>query len=469
MPRDSRMQLSLYNTRTRAKEPWMPLDPNEIKMYVCGPTVYAPPHIGNGRPIVVFDLLYRLLKLDYQKVTYVRNITDIDDKINQKALETGRSIQDITTETTQYFHQTCDYLGALPPTIEPRATDHIAEITHMIQKLIEKEYAYENQGHVLFRVHKFKEYGQLSRKNQDELLAGARIDIAPYKENAEDFVLWKPSTPPTPGWNGPFGYGRPGWHIECSAMSSKHLGETFDIHGGGIDLVFPHHENEIAQSTACHDKLMANVWMHNGHLSVNGQKMSKSLGNVVIIQDLMHKIHGQVVRWALLASHYRQPLDWTPELLQQSQAALNRLYTAVESLPEAEWSLELDKTKVDSQVLTALCDDLNTPLAIKHLHELAHNINTTLTDDNKTQLQKTLLYSARLMGFLTLTPHEWFRKSLSSDAISEVEIQQYLEQRKAAKLAKDFKTADDIRDILKSRGVIIKDTPKGQEWQRESV
>lgn len=461
------MQLSLYNTRTKAKEAWNPLNPEDVKMYVCGPTVYAPPHIGNGRPIVVFDLLYRVLKLQYPQVTYVRNITDVDDKINQKALETGRLIQDITAETIQYFHQTCEYLGALPPTVEPRVTDHIAEIIQMIQQLIEKEYAYESQGHVLFRVHKFKGYGQLSRKNQDELLAGARIDVAPYKENAEDFVLWKPSIAPTPGWDSPFGYGRPGWHIECSAMSAKHLGETFDIHGGGIDLVFPHHENEVAQSTACHDKLMANIWMHNGHLSVNGQKMSKSLGNVVIIQDLMHKIPGQVVRWALLGSHYRQPLDWTSELVHQAQAALSRLYTAVESLPKEEWESELDKTKIDTEVLNALYDDLNTPLAIKRLHELAHDINTALSEDNKIHLQKVLLHSAHLIGFLTITPNEWFRGSISSSAISETEVQEYLEQRKAAKIAKDFKAADAIRDMLKSKGIIIKDTPNGQEWRRE--
>jgi cysteinyl-tRNA synthetase len=461
------MQISLYNTRTRTKESWKPINPADIKIYVCGPTVYAPPHIGNGRPIVVFDLLYRLLNLHYPKVTYVRNITDVDDKINQKALETGRSIQDITTETIHFFHQTCEYLGARSPTVEPRVTDHISEIIQMIQRLIEKDYAYENQGHVLFRVHKFKEYGQLSRKNQDELLAGARIEIAPYKENAEDFVLWKPSIAPTPGWDSPFGYGRPGWHIECSAMSAKHLGETFDIHGGGIDLVFPHHENEIAQSTACHDKLMANVWMHNGHLSVNGQKMSKSLGNVVIIQDLMHQIHGQVVRWALLGSHYRQPLDWTQELVHQSTAALNRLYTAVESLPYTEWEAEVDKTYIDEEILRALCDDLNTPLVAKRLHEIAHNINTALSEDNKTYLQKILLNSARIIGFLTITPHEWFRGSLSSTAITEEEIQKYLEQRNIAKIAKDFKTADAIRDTLKSKGIVIKDTPNGQEWQRE--
>lgn len=461
------MTLQLYNTRTRTKAFFVPIDPLHIQMYVCGPTVYAPPHIGNGRPVVVFDLLFRLLQAAYPKVTYVRNITDVDDKISQRALETGRSIQDITVETTAYFHETCAYLGALSPTVEPRVTGHIPEIIQMIQTLVDKGFAYEKEGHVLYRVHKFADYGQLSRKNQDELLAGARVEVAPYKENAEDFVLWKPSTAPTPGWESPFGYGRPGWHIECSAMSSKHLGETFDIHGGGIDLVFPHHENEIAQSTACHDAPMANVWMHNGHLSVNGQKMSKSVGNVIIIQDLMHTLNGQIVRWGLLSSQYRQPLDWTQELVQNSHAALNRLYTALETLSDELWTpLSIDCQNIDTVVLSALQDDLNTPAAFARLHELVHAINTAVNAQDKFQLQTILLNTARFMGFLTVSANEWFRGALSIDAISESEIQDYLDQRQAAKLAKDFKTADDIRDTLRSKGVIIKDTPTGQEWQR---
>lgn len=460
------MTLHLYNTSTRTKALFVPIDPAHIQMYVCGPTVYAPPHIGNGRPVVVFDLLFRVLQMMYPRVTYVRNITDVDDKINQRALETGRSIQDITTETTGYFHETCAYLGALSPTIEPRVTGHIPEIIQMIQTLIDKGFAYEKEGHVLYCVHKFADYGQLSRKNQDELLAGARVEVAPYKESAEDFVLWKPSTEPTPGWDSPFGYGRPGWHIECSAMSSKHLGETFDIHGGGIDLVFPHHENEIAQSTACHDVPMANVWMHNGHLSVNGQKMSKSLGNVIIIQDLIQSLNGQIVRWGLLSSQYRQPLDWTPELVQTSHAALNRLYTALETAPAELWTAPAGSKGVDIEVLNALQDDLNTPAAFARLHELVHAVNTATHAKDKLQLQVTLLNTARFMGFLTVSADEWFRGALSTDAISESEIQDYLNQRQAAKVAKDFKAADEVRDILKSKGVIIKDTPAGQEWRR---
>jgi cysteinyl-tRNA synthetase len=462
------MTLRLYNTMTRIKQMFQPLDPSHLKMYVCGPTVYAPPHIGNGRPVVVFDLLYRLLQQLYPKVTYVRNITDVDDKINQKALETGRSIQDITTETTHYFHKTCSYLEAVLPTIEPRVTEHIPDIITMIQCLIDKGYAYVNSGHVLYRVHHFKQYGTLSKKNQDELLAGARVDIAPYKENPEDFVLWKPSEPPTPGWESPFGYGRPGWHIECSAMSAKHLGKTFDIHGGGIDLVFPHHENEIAQSCASHDAPMANVWMHNGHLTVNGQKMAKSLGNVIIIQDLMHEVSGQVVRWALLSSHYRQPLDWTTALIKQSHAALNRVYTALESLSHIYWDEPLSKLLLDSAVLEALKDDLNTPLAFKRLHDLVHHIHTAATPDEQMKYQLALLHTLRFMGFLTVTAEQWFRSSDSESDLTESDIQRYIEQRAQAKAEKDFKAADAIRDVLKSKGVVLKDTPSGTTWHRET-
>lgn len=463
------MTLYLYNTYSRTKQAFIPMEPQHVKMYVCGPTVYAPPHIGNGRPIVVFDLLYRLLQHFYPKVTYVRNITDVDDKINQASLEAGRSIEEITAKTIAYFNDTCAYLGALPPSVEPRVTQHIEEIISMIQQLIKKDYAYEKEGHVLYRVHKFGAYGQLSRKNQDELIAGARVDVAPYKENPEDFVLWKPSISQTPGWESPFGYGRPGWHIECSAMSAKHLGETFDIHGGGIDLVFPHHENEIAQSVACHGLPMADVWMHNGHLTVNGQKMSKSLGNVIIIQDLSAHTQGQTVRWALLSSHYRQPLDWTQELIQQSQVALNRMYTALESLPVDLWSSSCNKDYLDPEVLNALQDDLNTPLAFKRLHELVHNINTALTADEKLFAQKTLLNTGIFMGFFSISADEWFRASLLESNITEEEVKQYLEQRQAAKLRKDFKMADEIRALLKSKGIIIKDTAEGQQWQREAL
>ncbi len=461
------MALKVYNTLNRKKEIFQPRHSSHIKMYVCGPTVYAPPHIGNGRPVVVFDVLFRLLQLLYPKVTYVRNITDVDDKINEKALQTERSIAEITEETTKFFHETCAYLGALSPSVEPRVTGHMSEIISMIQTLLDKGYAYEKDGHVLYRVHKFSAYGKLSRKNQDELKAGARIEIAPYKENASDFVLWKPSTLPTPGWDSPFGYGRPGWHIECSAMSAKHLGKTFDIHGGGIDLVFPHHENELAQSAACHDAAMANFWMHNGHLSVEGQKMSKSLGNVIIIQDLIGKVPGQVVRWGLLSSHYRQPLDWTAELEQQSYAALNRIYTALNTLHVSDWESDVELQNISEGVLTALQDDLNTPLVFKYLHDLVHTINTAENEADKYAAQKILLNSAKFMGLLRESSDDWFRGQISEGGITEAEINKLLEFRRLAKQNKDFQKADLIRDQLKSEGVSIKDTLEGQEWRRE--
>lgn len=461
------MTLMLYNTFTKTKQAFTPLNPETVTMYVCGPTVYAPPHIGNGRPVVVFDVLFRLLRLLYPSVTYVRNITDVDDKINQQAMDSGQSIFDITTKTTALFHETCAYLGALSPTVEPRVTGHMDDIIRMIQTLVDKGYAYQRDGHVLYRVHRFADYGQLSRKNQDELLAGARVEIAPYKENAGDFVLWKPSMDATPGWQSPFGYGRPGWHIECSAMSARHLGPTFDIHGGGIDLVFPHHENEIAQSTACHDAPMANVWMHNGHLSVNGQKMSKSLGNVIIIQDLIHQLNGQVVRWGLLSSHYRQPLDWTPDFVHQSRSAINRVYSALESFPAAQWQGAISTDMIAPQVLDALNDDLNTPAAFMHLYELVHAINTAATPDEKYKLQLTLLRTCQFLGFLSDTPQEWFRGDLAGCDLSEAEIEDQLAQRQAARDTKDFKKSDQIRDFLKSKGISIKDTPQGQTWHRD--
>lgn len=462
------MDIYLYNTFTREKAKFKPLDKNHIKMYVCGPTVYAPPHIGNGRPVVVFDVLFRLLNAVYPNVTYVRNITDVDDKINQQALEEGKPIESITSETIKCFNETCAYLGSLTPSVEPRVTQHMSEIINMISKLIEKEYAYERDGHVLYRVHKFAGYGNLSRKNQDELIAGARVDVAPYKENPEDFVLWKPSVSPTPGWDSPFGFGRPGWHIECSAMSETHLGDTFDIHGGGIDLVFPHHENEIAQSVACHDAPMANVWMHNGHLSVEGKKMSKSLGNVIIIQDLMHNIKGQVVRFALLSSHYRQPLDWTHELVAQSQAAINRMYTALKDLDVVEWDKPLMLENVQADALVALQDDLNTPLVFKHMHDLVKQVNTATADD-KYAAQVRLLHTGKLLGFFSVLPTEWFQATAIEDAEFLARVEALLAQRLEAKERKDFVAADNVRDALKAMGVRVIDTPKGQEWQREDA
>lgn len=462
------MAIHLHNTLTREKSIFKPIDDQHVKMYVCGPTVYAPPHIGNGRPVVVFDVLFRLLRLVHPQVTYVRNITDVDDKINQKALDLGRSISEITSETVAHFNETCEYLGALKPSVEPRVTEHMSEIINMIHTLIKKGYAYEKNGHVLYRVNRFEDYGKLSRKNQDELLAGARVEVAPYKENPEDFVLWKPSDNKTPGWDSPFGFGRPGWHIECSAMSETHLGDTFDIHGGGIDLVFPHHENEIAQSVACHDAPMANVWMHNGHLSVEGKKMSKSLGNVIIIQDLMHEIKGQVVRFALLSSHYRQPLDWTQELVAQSQTVMNRMYTALKGLDASEWGKPLALENIQADALAALKDDLNTPLVFKCLHDLVKQVNTS-EGAQKRHAQLVLLNTGKLLGFFEQTPEEWFNVAGADNVDFAKLVEELLAKRLEAKQAKDFAAADAVRDELKAMGVKVVDTPGGQEWYREEI
>lgn len=452
------MTLKIYNTYTRRKEDFVPIDPNHVRMYVCGPTVYAPPHIGNGRPVVVFDVLYRLLKYLYPNVTYVRNITDVDDKINAQAQETGQPIHEITSKVIKLFHETCHHLGSLSPTIEPKATDHIQDILNMISTLIEKGYAYAKDGHVLFRVANFKEYGKLSKKNTEELLAGARVEVAPYKENAGDFVLWKPSDESLPGWDSPYGRGRPGWHIECSAMSARHLGKTFDIHGGGIDLVFPHHENEIAQSSACHDATMANVWMHNGHLTVEGQKMSKSIGNVIILQDILQKVPGQVIRLALLSSHYRQPLDWTHSLVEQTTKTFDKFGRALSDLPEEEWKKD---HPIDEAVLNALQDDLNTPLVFSRLHQIASDIMKAEWKDRR-GLQRKLLGSLNILGFFEEpTDRNSEEKAL---AIGVDEIENLLQDRLAARKNKDFKESDRIRDYLLEMGVVVKDTPQGQEW-----
>lgn len=323
------MPLILYNTLTRQKEPFVPLNPQKVRLYVCGPTVYDFAHIGNARPYVIFDILSRLLRTLYPKVTYVRNITDIDDKIIKAAQEKKEKIYDLTERTTHYFHEDMKAIGNLPPDEEPHATAHVAEMISSIKILIEKKHAYENDNHVLFSVKSFSKYGQLSRCNHDEMIAGARVEVAPYKRDPEDFILWKPSEDEVPGWESPWGRGRPGWHIECSAMALKYLGETFDIHGGGQDLIFPHHENEIAQSQACFGpQTFARVWLHNGMLTVNGEKMSKSLGNFLTIHQLLEKIPGELIRFILLSSHYRQPLDWNEQIVLQSRQGLDRLYNA---------------------------------------------------------------------------------------------------------------------------------------------
>src|ERR1043166_2682734 len=443
------MPLELYNTLSRTREKFAPIDAKHVRMYVCGPTVYDFAHLGNARPVVVFDLLYRLLKKLYPRVIYVRNITDIDDKIMVKSKETGEAIDSITTRTTEAYHEDMAALHALPPDIEPRATQHIPHMLKMIADLIAKDHAYVAEGHVLFNVPSMPEYGQLSRRSRGELIAGARVDVAPYKKDAADFVLWKPSSPDQPGWDSPYGRGRPGWHIECSAMAEAHLGETFDIHGGGLDLVFPHHEKENAQSCCAHEgKPLPKIWMHNGFLTINSDKMSKSLGNFFTVRQLLGQAPGEALRLALLSAHYRQPLDFSPESLQQAKGALDSWYGALRNHAGASPA----GAHIPQEFLAALEDDLNTPTAIALLHEYAGRLNK----DKSGEARGALLSAAHLAGFLTQYPEKWFQGG-GAGGMEDAEIETQIAARNAARKNKDFKEADRIRDALLAKGIALED------------
>ena len=457
------MTLSLYNTRTRQKEPFAPLQPGRVTMYVCGPTVYSFPHIGNARPAVVFDVLARLLRTRYQ-LTYARNITDIDDKINRAAAEEGVPIGEIAARYATAYHADMRALGVLPPDIEPRATEHLASIIRMISGLIDSGHAYTAEGHVLFRVASYADYGALSRRDQRELLAGARVEVAPYKEGAGDFVLWKPSTPDLPGWDSPWGRGRPGWHIECSAMVAEHLGPTIDIHGGGNDLIFPHHENEIAQSSCANGgALFARYWLHNGFVNVDHTKMSKSLGNVLLVRNLLEQAPGEAIRLALLAAHYRQPLDWTSEVLPEAQRKLDRLYGALRDV-EGWQALE---SAPDPDFIAALDDDLNTPQALAVLFNLARDANRSIDPAERAALAARLRASAALLGLLGTDPNAWFMTEVS-DGLSAEQIETMLAARRAARASRDFRLADQIRDELVEAGILIEDGAEGTRWRRSA-
>jgi cysteinyl-tRNA synthetase len=458
------MSLYLHNTATRRKDQFVPLDPQKVGMYVCGPTVYDRAHIGNARPVVVFDTLYRLLKRLYPSVTYVRNITDVDDRINARAKEAGEPISALTARTTEFYHADMGALNALPPDIEPRATAHIPQMLEMMAQLIKDGHAYEAEGHVLFSVSSMKDYGALSGRSMDEMIAGARVEVAPYKRDPGDFVLWKPSTDDLPGWDSPYGRGRPGWHIECSAMAREYLGVTFDIHGGGHDLIFPHHENERAQSECANHKPFARYWMHNGHLQVEGEKMSKSLGNFFTVEDLLATAPGEAIRLTLLSTHYRQPMDWTAEGLKQARAAMDRFYLAlraVEDVP-AEAAEELP-----AEVQAALEDDLNTPLAISHLHELAGNLNKAKSIDEKIALKSALLAAGDVLGILQQPLESWFRWTpAAGSALTDEEIDDLVARRLQARASRDFAEADRLRKELTDKGVLLEDGPGGTQWRR---
>jgi len=445
--------LALYNTATRQKEPIRPLEPDHMRMYVCGPTVYDYAHIGNARTFVVFDLLNRLLRHEFARVTCVRNITDIDDKIITAAHETGESIEQVTERTTKAFHDDMEALGALPPDIEPCATDHIAEMIEMIETLIAKEHAYEADGHVLFAVASDDSYGSLSRRKRDDMIAGARVEVAPYKQDTCDFVLWKPSTAEQPGWDSPWGRGRPGWHIECSAMSEKYLDVPFDIHGGGLDLTFPHHENELAQSTCAHDGgEFVKTWVHSGFVTVEGEKMSKSLGNFKTARNLLSDFPGEAIRLALLSTHYRQPFDWTDDGVRQAKSVLDRWYRAVGDAPP-------EKTLPPS-VIAALDDDINTALAISEMHGLA---DQALAGDRAAAAG--LKASANLMGLLNDNAEIWFKGAAPDRDVKQIETR--IADRTEARGRRDFAEADKIRDELKAEGIELEDRPDGTtDWRK---
>jgi cysteinyl-tRNA synthetase len=468
------MALTLYNTATRRKEPFEPLDPARVGLYVCGPTVYDRAHIGNARAYVVFDLLYRLLRDTYGQdhVRYVRNITDIEDKINAAARKNGEPISALTARTTAAFHEDLVALNTLPPDVEPRATEHIPQMIAMIERLIASGHAYvaagnETAGHVLFSVGSDPDYGKFSRHSRDEMIAGARVEVAPYKRDPADFVLWKPSDADLPGWESPWGRGRPGWHIECSAMSEMHLGETFDIHGGGLDLVFPHHENEIAQSVYAHGgRPFVRFWVHNGLLTDAGAKMSKSVGNIRTVRELLDEAPGEAIRLALMTAHYRDPLDWTNDRLRQAKQSLDRFYRAlalprddvIERFGEAEEALR--------PVREALDDDMNTPLALSELHDLAGAVNRAGSDAEREALQSALETGGRLMGLLEQDPLTWLRGTAA--ATDSARIDERIAARAAARRERRFAEADRLRGELAAEGIVLEDNPDGTTtWRRK--
>ncbi len=451
------MELRLYDTLTREKRVFTPTDPARVRMYVCGPTVYDFAHIGNARPVIVFDVLFRLLRHIYgaDHVTYVRNVTDVDDKINARAAERGISIRELTEETYGNFLQDVAALGCLPPTAEPRATEHIAEMKTLIERLVKGGHAYVAEDNILFHVPSMPDYGRLSKRPLDEMIAGARVEVAPYKKDPQDFILWKPAKEGEPSWPSPCGIkapGRPGWHIECSAMSWKHLGETFDIHGGGIDLVFPHHENEIAQSRcAFHTAVMANTWMHNGFLQVEGEKMSKSLGNFVTIHDLLKEWPGETIRFAMLQTHYRQPINWTVAGLREAQRTLDHWYDLTNDVASGY---------LCADALDALADDLNTPKAFAALHELRSE-----AVKGAKAAAACLKASAQMIGLLQQSVADWASFRPASVAIDDAQIMASIDARNAARKARNFKEADRIRDELAKIGVVLKDSKDGTTWE----
>jgi cysteinyl-tRNA synthetase len=471
--------MQLYNSLTGRKETFEPADPRRPTMYVCGPTVYNHPHIGNARMAVVFDVLFRLLAHRFGAAVYARNITDIDDRIMAAAAAEGASTEAIARRYAAAYHEDMAALNVLPPTVEPCATGHVPEMVAMIERLIARGNAYLAEGHVLFHVPSFPAYGALSRRSREEMIEGARVEVAPYKRDAADFVLWKPSTDEQPGWASPWGRGRPGWHVECSTMVEAHLGITIDIHGGGVDLKFPHHENEIAQSACAHDGApLARFWLHNGFLDVEREKMSKSLGNVVLVRDLLREAPGEAIRYALLAAHYRKPLEWSAAGLARAKHALDRLYLTLSELPgpdepiagpgmESGRPRQLGVTTeapLPEALVAALEDDLNTPKAFAELFALSRAANASADEDERRALKAQLLSAGRMLGLLQQDPEVWL-KTTGKAEIDAAEVERLIELRAAARKAKDFEEADRIRDQLAAEGVILEDQPDRTRWR----
>ncbi|MDG2048032.1 MAG: cysteine--tRNA ligase [Halioglobus sp.] len=459
------MNFTLYNTMTANKEVFEPLLPDTVTMYVCGPTVYNLAHIGNARPVVVFDTLFRLLQTHYDTVIYARNITDVDDKIIVAAGEGGRTIESVTEEFTVKYREDMAQLNALLPTLEPRATHNIDAMIELTSTLLEKGHAYESQAHVLFAVESMEDYGKLSNRALDDMLAGARVEVADYKRHPGDFVLWKPAAEEELGWDSPWGRGRPGWHLECSAMIHKHLGDTIDIHGGGRDLIFPHHENEIAQSRCAHGGDYVRYWMHNAYLDIDGEKMSKSLGNFRTVRDLLQSYRGEVLRFALLSAHYRSPLNFSAELLEQAQATLDSLYSTLREVQDV--GIEIEVCLADEPFYHALNDDLNTPIAIAEIHALAKQLHKA-EGVARGRLKARILAAGNLLGILQQDAAQWLQGAESDDAICSEDIEALIVERQQAKLAKDYNRADEVRKVLLAQGVVLEDSREGTQWKRKS-
>ncbi len=459
------MVLKIHNTLSGTKETFEPVDKNHVRIYACGPTVYNFAHIGNARMAVVNDLLVNVLRTQFKRVTYVSNITDIDDKIIDAADELNEPIKNLTTKYTKIYNDDMGFLNVKLPDIQPRATDHIGEMIDLIKKLMEKNYAYEKDGHVLFHVPSFSKYGVLSKRNRDEQIAGSRVEVAPFKKDPADFILWKPSPDPLPGWESPWGFGRPGWHLECSAMSEKTLGLPFDIHSGGMDLVFPHHENEIAQTCSLDDnhepESFAKFWFHNGFVNVEGEKMSKSIGNIKLVHDLKKQYKGEVLRLTLLSAHYRQPLNWTKEIIDQNSKMLDRFYRSLKDLQDIETSSET----ISEEIMESLLDDLNTPKVLAKLNTLSNTLSSANSEE-KRNIKNNLIAVGKILGVMQEDPNIWLGYNQTANPEKE-EIERLINQRNEARRNKDFKLADQIRDKLKSKGIEIEDTKNGTIWRKD--